>query len=77
MNSVRYEIEWLIHLLICWCQHRDVELCQLREGKPAQAAKDGQRDLCTILYVTRYRCNTVRRRLKHPSYAKATTGYLS
>jgi len=34
-------------------QHRKVNLCQLRGGKPAQAAKDGQRDtMHTTLHYT-------------------------
>jgi len=36
------------------CQHRKANLCQLRGGKPAQSAKDGQRDTMHINYLIRY-----------------------
>jgi len=45
---IRCSESWLIDWLINWCltarQHRKVNMCQLRGGKPAQAAKDSQRD---------------------------------
>jgi len=43
INSLIMMIDWLIGVLTAR-QHRKVNLCQLGGRKPAQSAKDGQRD---------------------------------
>jgi len=42
------QVDWLIDWCLTIRQHRKVNLCQLRGGKPAKSAMDGQRDTMHI-----------------------------
>jgi len=54
-----------------------INLCQLRGGrKPAQSAKDDQRDIMNAQYLTLHDNNVTQSTVIHSSYTKATTSYL-